>query len=233
MALNSHAPENTRRQEGCLFITSRTRPFTSSLHPFPHKASFSRSHVRPCLNPYLSICALTPFRSDIKNATKASTTTFLTALVFNGAVFAAEIAIFTLIRPYFKSIYEPRTYVPPEEYVPSGVDLTLLTSWKETGGALDATYVFVAVGCIPGGLPGHHQNERSGRLLLRSIFASHGHYPAANLVFVMGYLDSSQHCQNAYRAPPGRPRPIHLWKHCSGQANPICWTSHPGLCFHL
>ncbi|KAJ7185579.1 hypothetical protein C8R46DRAFT_1172224 [Mycena filopes] len=45
-------------------------------------------------------------------ATTASTSTFITALVFNGIVFGAEIAIFTLIRPYFKAIYEPRTYVP-------------------------------------------------------------------------------------------------------------------------
>jgi hypothetical protein len=27
-------------------------------------------------------------------------------------VFGVEIAIFTLIRPHFKAIYEPRTYVP-------------------------------------------------------------------------------------------------------------------------
>ncbi|KAF5310540.1 hypothetical protein D9619_007845 [Psilocybe cf. subviscida] len=45
-----------------------------------------------------------------QQATSASTPTFVTALVFNAIVFAAEIAVFTLIRPYFKSIYEPRTY---------------------------------------------------------------------------------------------------------------------------
>ncbi|KAJ7100262.1 hypothetical protein B0H15DRAFT_936877 [Mycena belliarum] len=50
--------------------------------------------------------------SDVKSATTASTSTFITALVFNAAVFGAEIAVFTLIRPYFKAIYEPRTYVP-------------------------------------------------------------------------------------------------------------------------
>ncbi|KAI6106921.1 hypothetical protein EDD16DRAFT_1899046 [Pisolithus croceorrhizus] len=44
-----------------------------------------------------------------QGATSATTTTFLTALVFNGAVFAAEIIAFTLLRPYFKPIYEPRT----------------------------------------------------------------------------------------------------------------------------
>jgi hypothetical protein len=45
-----------------------------------------------------------------QQATSASTPTFVTALVFNAIVFAAEIAVFTLLRPYFKGIYEPRTY---------------------------------------------------------------------------------------------------------------------------
>lgn len=47
-------------------------------------------------------------------ATSATTTTFITALVFNAAVFAAEITAFTLLRPYFKPIYEPRTVHPIE-----------------------------------------------------------------------------------------------------------------------
>ncbi|PPQ67349.1 hypothetical protein CVT24_011532, partial [Panaeolus cyanescens] len=51
--------------------------------------------------------------SDIDEATKASTATFVTALVFNAAVFAIQLGIFTLLRPYFKAIYEPRTYAPP------------------------------------------------------------------------------------------------------------------------
>ncbi|KAJ7686662.1 hypothetical protein B0H17DRAFT_984958 [Mycena rosella] len=50
--------------------------------------------------------------SSVSAASTASTPTFLTALVFNAIVFGVEIAIFTLIRPYFKAIYEPRTYVP-------------------------------------------------------------------------------------------------------------------------
>ncbi|KAJ6488018.1 hypothetical protein C8R45DRAFT_902598 [Mycena sanguinolenta] len=50
--------------------------------------------------------------SSQAQASTASTPTFVTALVFNAAVFGAEIAIFTFIRPYFKAIYEPRTYVP-------------------------------------------------------------------------------------------------------------------------
>lgn len=47
-----------------------------------------------------------------KQTKQASTATFLTALVFNAIVFGAEIGAFTLIRPYFKAIYEPRTYAP-------------------------------------------------------------------------------------------------------------------------
>ncbi|KAF5369002.1 hypothetical protein D9758_003059 [Tetrapyrgos nigripes] len=52
--------------------------------------------------------------SDADNAKTASTATFVTALVFNAIVFGAEIVIFTLVRPHFKAIYEPRTYVPPK-----------------------------------------------------------------------------------------------------------------------
>ncbi|CAA7269965.1 unnamed protein product [Cyclocybe aegerita] len=54
-----------------------------------------------------------PHMSDIENATAASTATFVTALVFNAAVFGVELAVFTIVRPYFKSIYEPRTFAPP------------------------------------------------------------------------------------------------------------------------
>ncbi|KAF9568644.1 DUF221-domain-containing protein [Agrocybe pediades] len=50
--------------------------------------------------------------SDITQAKTASTATFVTALVFNLIVFGAELAAFTLLRPYFKSIYEPRTFIP-------------------------------------------------------------------------------------------------------------------------
>ncbi|KAF9259050.1 DUF221-domain-containing protein [Marasmius fiardii PR-910] len=49
---------------------------------------------------------------NISTAQTASTATFVTAIVFNAIVFGAEIGVFTLIRPYFKSIYEPRSYVP-------------------------------------------------------------------------------------------------------------------------
>lgn len=58
-------------------------------------------------------------RSGISSAKSASTATFVTALVFNAAVFGIELVIFTLLRPYFKAIYEPLTYTPPPTCVPS------------------------------------------------------------------------------------------------------------------
>ncbi|EGN92844.1 hypothetical protein SERLA73DRAFT_116657 [Serpula lacrymans var. lacrymans S7.3] len=50
--------------------------------------------------------------ADPTNTSSATTATFLSALVFNGAVAGAEILAFTFLRPYFKQIYEPRTLVP-------------------------------------------------------------------------------------------------------------------------
>ncbi|KAI0656899.1 hypothetical protein C8Q70DRAFT_301969 [Cubamyces menziesii] len=52
--------------------------------------------------------------SNLSGATSASTATFVTALVFNAAVFGIELGIFTLVRPFFPAIYQPRTYVPPK-----------------------------------------------------------------------------------------------------------------------
>lgn len=52
---------------------------------------------------------------DQQTATSASTATFVTALVFNAAVFGIEIGLFTILRPYFKQIYERRTLVPVEK----------------------------------------------------------------------------------------------------------------------
>ncbi|KAI0642619.1 DUF221-domain-containing protein [Trametes meyenii] len=52
--------------------------------------------------------------NDVSDATSASTSTFVTALVFNAAVFGIEIGIFTLVRPFFPAIYQPRTYIPPK-----------------------------------------------------------------------------------------------------------------------
>jgi len=75
--------------------------------------------------------------SDQQDAQSASTPTFVTALVFNAIVFGAEIGVFTLLRPYFKAIYEPRTYVPPKSrriapLTPSfkgALDLKTYLSW--------------------------------------------------------------------------------------------------------
>ncbi|KAF8814727.1 DUF221-domain-containing protein [Phlegmacium glaucopus] len=53
--------------------------------------------------------------SDMSTAKTASTATFVTAIIFNLAVFGIQLVVFTLIRPYFKAIYEPRTYVPRPE----------------------------------------------------------------------------------------------------------------------
>ncbi|KAI0631057.1 DUF221-domain-containing protein [Trametes polyzona] len=52
--------------------------------------------------------------SNVSDATSASTSTFVTALVFNAAVFGIELGIFTLVRPFFPAIYQPRTYIPPK-----------------------------------------------------------------------------------------------------------------------
>lgn len=48
-------------------------------------------------------------------ATSASTATFVTALVFNTIIFGAELGAFTILYPYFKAIYEPRTYAIPSK----------------------------------------------------------------------------------------------------------------------
>ncbi|THH28353.1 hypothetical protein EUX98_g5835 [Antrodiella citrinella] len=51
----------------------------------------------------------------IDNAQSASTSTFTTALVTNAIIFGAEMAAFTILRPYFPAIYQPRTYIVPKE----------------------------------------------------------------------------------------------------------------------
>ncbi|TFK49099.1 DUF221-domain-containing protein [Heliocybe sulcata] len=50
--------------------------------------------------------------SSVNDAQTASTSTFVTALVFNAAVFGAEIVAFTILRPQFRRIYENRTFNP-------------------------------------------------------------------------------------------------------------------------
>ncbi|KAF7316312.1 Protein kinase domain-containing protein [Mycena indigotica] len=73
---------------------------------------------------------LPPTMSNVSQATTASTSTFVTALVFNAIVFGAEIAIFTILRPHFKAIYEPRTYVPvPSRRIHSLTGVSSIFSW--------------------------------------------------------------------------------------------------------
>jgi len=51
---------------------------------------------------------------DTAAATSATTSKFVTALVFNLIIAGVEIAAFSFLRPYFPAVYEPRTYVPPK-----------------------------------------------------------------------------------------------------------------------
>jgi hypothetical protein len=64
---------------------------------------------------------------DQQTATSASTATFVTALVFNAAVFGIEIVLFTILRPHFKQIYERRTLVPVEKDRVQPLDAGFLT----------------------------------------------------------------------------------------------------------
>ncbi|PFH49884.1 hypothetical protein AMATHDRAFT_75949 [Amanita thiersii Skay4041] len=93
-----------------LFAHIYTPPTPSLLFlpsSFPHPTLLSSTDTHPRFHTN-SVVA-----SDIQNAKTASKETFVTALVFNAIVFGVELGVFTLIRPYFKAIYEPRTYVPP------------------------------------------------------------------------------------------------------------------------
>lgn len=50
----------------------------------------------------------------MSNASSASTSSFVAALVLNAAIFGAEILAFTLLRRSFPAIYEPRSRFLPE-----------------------------------------------------------------------------------------------------------------------
>src|SRR5882757_8991556 len=50
-----------------------------------------------------------PRSANLSGATTASTKTFLTALALNGIIAGVEISAFTLVRRYFRLIYEPRS----------------------------------------------------------------------------------------------------------------------------
>lgn len=54
----------------------------------------------------------------------------MTALVFNAAAFAIQVVAFTLVRPYFRAIYEPRSYIPAEPFV-FFVSIPVLKSYND------------------------------------------------------------------------------------------------------
>lgn len=53
-------------------------------------------------------------RDDISSPSSSTTKTFTTALWLNAAIFGIEIVAFTLLRPRFRSVYEPRSVLLPE-----------------------------------------------------------------------------------------------------------------------
>lgn len=54
--------------------------------------------------------------TNIGGAKGQQTSTFTTALSVNAVVFAVQIGIYTVLRPRFPSIYEPRTYAGRKRY---------------------------------------------------------------------------------------------------------------------
>lgn len=88
-----------------------------------HSPPFNH-HVRPPLSHSLTSLLTTAHRSDPDGTTakSASTSSFVTALVLNVAIFAIEIFAFTILRPRFKAVYEPRTLSP----IPSCVSHSLI-----------------------------------------------------------------------------------------------------------
>lgn len=48
-----------------------------------------------------------------QDVTKASTSTVVSSLILNGAIFAAEISVFLLLRPRFARIYQPKSMLGP------------------------------------------------------------------------------------------------------------------------
>ncbi|KAH0835941.1 hypothetical protein J3R83DRAFT_9864 [Lanmaoa asiatica] len=82
--------------------------------PFQLALLSSLHHVRPGVLFYSFTAYYCP-RSDVSSSASATTATFTTALVFNAIVFGIEIAAFTLLRPYFKAVYEPRTVTPIDD----------------------------------------------------------------------------------------------------------------------
>lgn len=69
---------------------------------------------------------------DIQNSAQSSTSTVVSAIILNGAIFAAEFSLFLLLRPRFKQIYSPKTFRGPAEErteeLPSGL-LNWIPTW--------------------------------------------------------------------------------------------------------
>ena len=78
----------------------------SALHPFLLTSTVY--NVRLAHIPYIQL-SYPRNRSDISGTTTASTKTFLTALVLNSIIAGVEISTFTLVRRYFRLVYEPRS----------------------------------------------------------------------------------------------------------------------------
>ncbi len=51
------------------------------------------------------------------SASGLTSETFYTALVTNGAILALELLAFVFLKHRLGRIYQPRTYLPPPEYV--------------------------------------------------------------------------------------------------------------------
>jgi hypothetical protein len=190
-------------------------------HPFP-----SLLPNPPCtLSPAPSSLTNSASRSgtDIKNAASASTSTFVTALTFNAIVFAAELAVFTLIRPYFKAIYEPRTYVPEPEYVQASkphLTSDFFYSIQEARPTPFPQSLFMAIGCLSCGLSPYHSGERSRCLFLRSLPSRHGCHFCSHLVYFVGHSASRNVCSYLCVRPQWAGQ-IHLWKCFFRQENKI------------
>jgi hypothetical protein len=86
------------------------------------RSSFPPTRTSQCTS--ASPCFLCPSRvsrrSSVSGAKSQSTGQFVTALVFNAAAFAIQVVAFTFLRPYFRVIYEPRSYIPLESFVSFG-----------------------------------------------------------------------------------------------------------------
>lgn len=176
-------------------------------------------------------------RSGVSASTAktASTATFVTAIVFNSVVFAIELVIFTLLRPYFKAVYEPRTYVPRLECAnlslwPRIDSLTFLS--QETNTAPITFYVRMAHRSISRRLSRYHISQWSWRLLFRSLPQSHGIHIPTYLVGLVGRPHARRCRENNcfWRFWFGL---FHFWECRRGGPGEICRSLDSGLFLYL